>query len=294
MQRIGLIVFGALFAVLFVGVALAVGVGASSPDLPPGTVAIVEDAPRGTATITKAELDQAMLQAVGFSGQKRPPRPGEEGYEQAKSEALSGLINAVWLRGAGEEMGIVVSDEEVAAELEQSGEAKNLRKAHFTRKTMYERVRGEMLVRKIEEALEKEADKASPAEIKGYLEEEPLAEEEPPRKKTFAEAKTALQQIKNQEVFSAFDRAFPETWQPRTHCTTGFVVKNCAEYPAFAHAAPPACYEADPEEPAEACPAPVTQSSTVQPGSVTPFKREGDRLVQRPYPEVIEGEATGE
>lgn len=294
MQRIGLIAFGVLFAVLFVGVALAVGVGSSSPDLPPGVVAIVEDAPHGAGRISKAEFDQAMLQSAGFSGQKRPPGPGEEGYEQAKSEALDGLISGVWLRGKGEEMGIVASDEEVAAELEQSGEAKNLRKAHFTRKTMYERVRGEMLVRKIEEALEKEAEKASTAEIRAYLEEEPLTEEEPPRKKTFAEAKTALQQIKNQEVFSAFDRAFPETWQPRTHCAAGFVVENCAEYPAFAHSAPPACYEADPREPAEACQAPVPQSSKALPGSVTPFKPEGERLVQRPYPEAIEGEATGE
>jgi hypothetical protein len=293
-QRIGLVVFGGFFAVIFVGVALAVGVGSSSPELPSGAVAIVEKAPPGAGTITMAELNQAMLQSVGFSGQKRPPNPDEEGYEQAKSEALNGLITAIWLRGKGEEMGIVVSDEEVAEELAKSGEAKNLRKAHFTRKTMYERVRGEMLVRKIEEALEKEAEKASAAEIRAYLEEEPLTEEEPPRKKTFAEAKGALQQIKNQEVFTEFDLAFPETWQPRTHCADGFVVSNCSEYPAFAHAEPAACYEADPKEPAEACPAPVPQSPKAQPGSVTPFKSRGESLLQRPYPEVIEGEAGGE
>lgn len=294
MRRNVLIIFGTLFALLFIGVALTLGVGSSSPSVPPGAVAIVEDASPGTGTISKAELDQAMLQAVGFGGQKRPPEPGEEGYERAKSEALNGLITAIWLRGQAEAMGIVVSDKEVARELKKSGEAKTLREAHFTRKTMYDRVRGEMLVRKIEEALEKEAEKPSAAEVKAYYEEEPLTEEEPPRKKTLAEAKTALQQIKNQEVFTRFDLAFPETWQPRTHCADGFVVENCAGYPAFAHSALTACYEADPKEPAEACPAPVPQSSTAQPGSVTPFKPEGERLVQRPYPEVIEGEAGGE
>jgi hypothetical protein len=293
-RRNALILFGVLFAVLFVGVALAVGVGSSSQKLPSGAAVIGEGASPGAGTITLAELNQAMLQAVGFSEQTRPPKPGEEGYELAKSEALNGLITVVWLRGKGEEMGIVVSDEEVAAELAKSGEAKNLRKAHFTRKTMYERVRGEMLVRKIEEALEKEAEKASAAETKAYLEEEPLTEEEPPRKKTFAEARSALQQIKNQEVFSAFDLAFPEMWQPRTHCAEGFVVSNCSEYPTFAHAEPAACYEADPKEPAEACPAPVPQSAKAQPGTITPFKPKGESLVQRPYPEVIEGEATGE
>jgi hypothetical protein len=293
-QRNALIIFGVLFALLFVGVALAVGVGSASSSVPPGDVAIIEGAPPGVGAISKAELDQAMLQAVGFSGEKEPPKPGEEGYEQAKSEALGGLITAIWLRGEGEAMGIVVSDREVAAELKKSGEAKNLREANFTRKTMYERVRGEMLVRKIEEALEKEAEKASAAEVRAYLEEEPLTEEEPPRKKTFAEAKTALQQIKNQEVFTRFDLAFPATWHPRTHCADGFVVENCDGYPAFSHSALTACYEADPKEPAEACPAPVPQSATAQPGTVTPFKPKGESLVQRPYPEVIEGETGGE
>ncbi|MGN6275155.1 MAG: SurA N-terminal domain-containing protein [Solirubrobacterales bacterium] len=290
MRRHALILFAALFAFLFVGVALAVGVGSTAASVPPGDVAIVEDAPPGTGTISKAELDQKMLQEAGFGGRK-PPKPGEEGYEQAKSEALDGLITAIWLRGQGEAMGIVVGDREVAAELKKSGEAKTLREAHFTRKTMYERVRGEMLVRKIEEALEKEAEKASAAEVRAYLEEEPLTEGESPRKKTFAEAKASLQGIKNQEVFTRFDLAFPETWYPRTHCAEGFVVENCAEYPAFAHAAPAACYEADPKEPAEACPAPVPQSPTAQPGTVTPFKPKGESRVQRPYPEVIEGEA---
>jgi hypothetical protein len=292
-QRVAPITFGVLFALLFVGVALAVGIGSASSSVPPGDVAIVEDAPPGIGTISKAELGQKMLQEAGFGEEKQPPKPGEEGYAQAKSEALSGLITAIWLQGEGEAMGIVVSDAEVGRELEKSGEAKSLREANFTRKTMYERVRGEMLVRKIEEALEKEAEKVSSAEVRTYLEEEPLTEEEPPRKKTFAEAKTALQGIKNQEVFTRFDLAFPATWQPRTHCADGFLVEDCAEYPSFAHSAPPACYEADPKEPAEACPAPVLQSTTAQPGTVTPYKPKGESLVQRPYPEVIEGEAGG-
>ncbi|MGN6815516.1 MAG: SurA N-terminal domain-containing protein [Solirubrobacterales bacterium] len=289
MQRNALILFTALFAFLFVGVALAVGIGSSSVSVPPGAVAIVEDVPPGLGTITKGEFDQAMLQAVGFTGQKRPPKPGDEGYELQKSEALVGLITAIWLQGQAEAMGIVVSNKEVAEKLKKSGEAKSLREANFTRKTMYERVQGGILVRKIEEALAKEAEKASASEVRAYLEEEPLTEEEPPRRKTLAEAGRELQQSKNQEVFTKFDIAFPETWQTRTRCADGFVVPNCVEYPAFAHSGVSACYEADPKEPAEECPAAVSQSMPALPGSVTPFKPQGVRLVQRPYPEVIEG-----
>jgi SurA-like protein len=293
---IWLVLFGGLFALLFLGLAVTVDFG--SPRIPPGAIAYVEEAPPGTGEISMAEFDQAMLQSAAIGGQKRPPEPGDEGYEQARSEALSGLITAVWLRGQAEEMGIVASDGEVSEKLAKSGEARSLRAERFTRKTMYERVRGEMLVRRIEEALEQEAEKPTAAEVRAYYEEEPLGEEESAEQKPFAEAKaevrTALQGIRNQEVFSEFDAAFPEAWQPRTHCADGFVVEQCANFPAFAHAAPPACYEANPKEPAEACPAPVPQRSAAQPGTVTPFKAGGEAFVQRPFPEVVEGEGSPE
>ena len=293
MQRVALVTFGVLFAGLSVALALAVGVGSLFPGVPRGDVAVVEDAPAGIGAITEAEFEQEMLQ---LAGGKQAPRPDEEGYEHLKQEALGALINAIWLRGATEAMGIEVGAREIAAQLRKGGNGRSLRKAGFTPHTMRDRARGELLVLKIEAALEKEAAKPSAAEVRSYYEEELLGEEGTPQK-SFAAAKDEaladLQQIRNQEVFSRFDFALPRTWQPRTHCAGGFVVDSCAEYPDFAHSEASACYEADPKEPAEVCPAPVQQTPAAEPGSITPFKPQGESRAQHPYPEASGGEIAG-
>lgn len=291
-SRWGLLIFGGLFGLLFLVSAIEIGLGSSR--IPPGALVVVEGAAPGTETISSAELEQAMLQSAYIAGQKQPPKPGGKGYEQAKSEALDGLINAIWLRGQAREMGIVVSDREVAAQLAKTGEVQALREEGFTRKTMYERARGELLIRKTEEVLEEGVEKPSVAEAKAYYEEELLDKEGSAVKKPFANARTeaeaGLQGIKAQEVFSEFDAGFPEKWQPRTHCAAGFVVDKCAEFPPFAPATPSSCGEENPRASAEGCPAPVPQRLTAQPGSVTPFNAGGEALVQRPYPEAAEGE----
>jgi hypothetical protein len=295
-SRWSLLIFGGLFAVLFLGLAIEVGVG--SPHLPSGALVVVEGAAPGTGTISRAELEQAMLQSAFIAGQKQPPRPSEKGYEQAKSEALDGLIIAIWLRGEAEEMGIVVSGREVAAQLQKTGEAQTRREEGFTRKTTYERVRGEMLVQRIEEALADSAKKPSPAEVKIYYEEELSGGEETAAKKPFsearAEAEAELEQVRKQEVFSEFDATFPEAWQPRTHCAAGFVVDKCEEFRPFTRLASSGCGEEGPKTSAEGCPAPVPQRLAALPGSVTPFKAGGEAFVQRPYPEVVEGETSGD
>jgi hypothetical protein len=291
-QRIALIIFGVLFALLFVGVALAVGIGSSSPSVPPGDVAIIEDAPPGLGTISKAEFDQEMLQYATLSGVKKVPKPGEEGYEQMRNEAMTGLIVDVWLEGQAEELGVKVTDKQIAEKLRESGEASLFRGAHFTSKTLRERTRVELDQEGIMEKLGEQATKATSEEIRGYYEENPEG-------RSFAEVKAeataAVEQVKQQEVFTEVDHHFPAEWQPRTHCAEGFVVEQCSGYPAFAHpTAAAACYEASPKQPAEGCPALVTQRSPALPGTIRPWRPEGERLVQRPYPEVLEGEAGGE
>ena len=59
------------------------------------------------------------------------------------------------------------------------------------------------------------------------------------------------------------------------------------------HANRPACYEANPKNPATECPAPVTQAKPALPGSVTILKPKGEQLAQRPQPEGLKagGEA---
>lgn len=288
MQRNALILFTALFALLFVGVALAVGVGSSSPGVPPGDVAIVEDAPPGLGTISKAEFDQEMLQYATLSGFKKVPKPGEEGYVQMRDEAMGNLIASVWVEGQAEELGVEVTDKQIAERLRESGEASLFREAHFTPKTLDERTKVQLISEGVTEKLGERAAKPTSEEIRGYYEENPEG-------RSFAEARAeataAVEEVRRQEVLTEGEHHLRDEWQPRTHCAEGFVVERCAGYPAFAHvtsAAP--CYEASPKQPAAGCPAPVTERSPALPGTVRPWRPEGERLVQRPYPEVIEGE----
>jgi parvulin-like peptidyl-prolyl isomerase len=95
-----------------------------------------------------------------------------------------------------------------------------------------------------------------------------------------------LEQQNQQQAFSHFLSNYNSTWTSRTFCADGFRIKRCANAEGEAHPAEasPACYEANPKEPAEACPAPVTQVKPAQPGSVSLLEPEGKKLAQRPRP----------
>jgi parvulin-like peptidyl-prolyl isomerase len=90
-----------------------------------------------------------------------------------------------------------------------------------------------------------------------------------------------------QQVFTAFVRNYSSRWRSRTFCSSDFLIKErCANFkgdgrPAEAN---PACYEASPKAPAEACPAPVPQIKPAQPGTISPLTPEGQKLAQRPRP----------
>jgi foldase protein PrsA len=107
--------------------------------------------------------------------------------------------------------------------------------------------------------------------------------------------KSQLEQQAQQEAFSEFVADYTARWKARTFCAGDFVNERCVNFEADAHpaTAPPACYEADPKEPAEACPAPVFQLVPAAPGTVTPLQPRGMPLAQRPVPEPT-GEAGAE
>jgi len=97
---------------------------------------------------------------------------------------------------------------------------------------------------------------------------------------------TQLAEQAKQQSFAAFLRNYSSTWKSRTFCASDYVIERCANFegdgrPAEAN---PACYEADPKTPAEACPPPVGQVKPAQPGSITPLAPEGQKLAQRPRP----------
>jgi parvulin-like peptidyl-prolyl isomerase len=104
---------------------------------------------------------------------------------------------------------------------------------------------------------------------------------------------TQLSEQAQQQHFAAVISTWRSTWTSRTFCASDFVMQRCANFEGEAHPAEanPACYEADPKSPPEACPAIVGGVKPAQPGSVTPLAPEGQKLAQRPRP--AGEEATG-
>jgi parvulin-like peptidyl-prolyl isomerase len=108
-----------------------------------------------------------------------------------------------------------------------------------------------------------------------------------------SQIKTQLEQQAEQEAFTTFVAGYTSRWQSRTFCADDYVMERCSNYKAAAHpaTAPPACYEADPKKPAEACPAPVFQLIPALPGTVSPVEPRGTPLAQRPTPGTAEAAA---
>jgi parvulin-like peptidyl-prolyl isomerase len=394
LQRLALLAFGALFVVLFL--IFAIGQGIGDPSVPSDAVAIVEDAPEDLGTITDKEFASALEQAAASAQIKPVPEPGDDKYDELKETALGELLDAVWIQGQGEEMGIEVTPEEVAKELEklksQSFKTPKqyeefLKEAHFTQADVDKRVKIQILSTKIQEQVTNEAPTPSSREIEDYYEaakssqyttpetrdirliknkdkaeveaakaalekddsdkswekvaekystdttkgngglqagvsegttlpdavdaaafEAPQGELQGPIEesgtytvfevmKITPEKVQSLDEVKSQistqlseqlqqQSFARFVRGYGGRWQSRTFCASDFLISRCANFesdgrPAEAN---PACYEADPKTPAEACPAPVTQIQPAQPGTVSLLTPEGQKLAQRPRP----------
>jgi foldase protein PrsA len=395
LRRLALLGFAGLLVLLFVGFAIAQGIG--NPSVPSGDVAIVEDAPEGTGTISEEQLKHAIVIAA-VAGQVKPiPKPGSEKYEELQEAALGEIFDTIWIQGLGEEMGISVTPKEVEQELEKLKKQafktekqyeEFLEESHYTSEDVDQRVKIQIFNTKIQEQLKEESPVPSSSEIEEYYEAAKASQFTTPESRDIRivvnkdkgkaeEAKAALEkdssvksweevakkystdpstkgkgglqsgvsegqlseplnaavfetdqgdlggpvkesrgyvvfevvtikkektssleevksqissqleQQASQQTFSSFLRNWNSTWRSRTFCADGFETERCANYPAEkqlekAREANKACYEADPKEPAEACPAPVTQVKPAQPGSVSLLEPEGKKLAQRP------------
>jgi hypothetical protein len=212
--------FGGLYALLFVVLAVTVGFG--SPTIPAGAAAVIEGAPPGAEVITEKELRQAASRQAKLVGGE-VPGPGTKELRLAREQALSELITVTWLAGQAEELGLRVGSNQNEMSLS-------------------------LLQEKVMAALTEEAP-------------------EP----------------KNpQPYFTAIDFRFPAQWLPRTRCRDGLVVEQCGNY-VSGHVASP-CFEAQPSEPVEGCPAPVQQRVPAEPGTVTEEEPWGFGLPQGPLP----------
>ena len=177
LQRLALLGFGALLAVLFIGFAVGEGIGHPSPGS--DEVAIVEDAPEGIGTITEEDFQHRLEQAAAQGQVKPVPKPGDKQYDELKEKALGELFDSVWLQGLAEERDLVITDEEIAAELEKlkkqtfksDAEYKAfLKESHFTPEDVNERVKIQILSNKIQKQISLQAPTPSSAEIEDYYE----------------------------------------------------------------------------------------------------------------------------
>jgi parvulin-like peptidyl-prolyl isomerase len=177
LQRLALLGFAALFILLFVIFAIAQGIGHAS--VPSDAVAVVEDAPSDLGTVTKVEFQHALVQTAAEKKVTPVPKPGDEKYEELKEGALGQLLEAIWIQGQGEEMGISVTSKEVTEELEKLKKKafkteqqynEFLKEAHFTQADVNKRVKLQMITTQIQTQVTEEAAIPSNSELESYYE----------------------------------------------------------------------------------------------------------------------------
>jgi parvulin-like peptidyl-prolyl isomerase len=176
-QRLALVLFGALFVILFAGYAIAEGLG--HPSVPEGDVAIVEHVPDEIGEVSEADFKRALLQQAAQAKLKSTPKPGDDKYEELKTAALGELLDTIWIQGEAEELDISVTPKQIATELAQIKKTnfktpaeyqKFLKTSRFTKADVLDRVKLQLLSTQIQEAITKRAPPATDAEIADYYE----------------------------------------------------------------------------------------------------------------------------
>jgi parvulin-like peptidyl-prolyl isomerase len=176
LQRLALLVSAVILILLFVVFAVAQGLG--NPSVPSDAAAIVEDAPGDLGTVTIKDVEHAMEQAA--AQEKVPvPKPGDAKYDELREKALGEKLDAVWIQGQAEEMGISVTPAEIAKELKKLKKSafktekqyeEFLEEAHFTQADVNERVKVQVLSEKIQTQVTEEAPVPSTSELENYYE----------------------------------------------------------------------------------------------------------------------------
>lgn len=180
-QRLALIVFGALFVLLFVIFAIAEGL--TGPSVPSGDVAHISNVPDEFANISEGKLKRTVVRLAtsGEEGAKKPPKPGSKKYEELQKKAMTELIEGVWIRGQGEELGIKVTEKQVEDELAAIKKAnfptpaaynKFLKESKFTQDEVDQLVELQIFTKEIQERVSGEAPKPSSDEVQAYYEAE--------------------------------------------------------------------------------------------------------------------------
>lgn len=179
--RFALVVFGALFIALFVIFAVAQGIG--QPSVPDGDVAVVKDVPDGN--LSEAEYKRSFAQQLAGAKLKKVPKPGSAKYEELQTAVMTELLQATWLRGEAEELGLSITPKQVESELAQIKKSnwptekafqEFLKTSKLTADEVNEKVETQVLVQEIQQKITNESGPASAAEIQAYYDEEKAAQ----------------------------------------------------------------------------------------------------------------------
>lgn len=174
-KRLALVVFSVLLVVLFAAFAIAQGIG--QPSVPSGDAAIVKGVPDGN--VSEAEFKRALAQQVASGKLKKTPKAGSRKFEELKTAALGELLDAIWIGGEAEELGITVTDKQIENELAnvkkqnfptEKAYQEFLKTSHFTQQDVDDRVELQILSQKIQEKISAEAPVPSSAEISDFYE----------------------------------------------------------------------------------------------------------------------------
>jgi parvulin-like peptidyl-prolyl isomerase len=177
--RFSLVLFTAIFVLLFVGFAIAQGIG--GPSVPAGAVAVVREVPEELGTVTKEDFDRAFAQQLAQNAVKKTPEPGSDKYEEMKEAALGELFKQIWILGSAEELGLTVTDKQVATQLKKIKEEsfptpakfnKFLKESGYNLEDVDRLVRLQLLGTQIQEFINAAAPKPTKLEIAEYYEAE--------------------------------------------------------------------------------------------------------------------------
>ena len=176
-RKSGLIVFGAVLVLLFAGIAVAQGIG--SPGVPDGDIALVEDVPDGIGDISQDEYDRAFLQTWKRGGLEQAPESGDAQFEQIEEAAINDLLDQAWLTGEADELGVTATDREIDNEFQtirqdqfpsEAAFQTFLEDSAFTEEEVLDRVRLQVLSRKIEEQITSDVTEVPEDQIEEFYE----------------------------------------------------------------------------------------------------------------------------
>ncbi len=175
LQRLGLLLFGVAFVILFAGFAIAQGIG--QPSVPAGDVAIVQDVPSDLGTITQADYQKSLVQTAARAGLKTIPKPGDSQYAQLQIAAMGDLLDTIWIQGEAAEMGISVTPQQISTQFAQikkqnfktkAAYANFLKTSHFTQADVNERVKLQLLSTQVQQQIGKGVPTPSSGQISDY------------------------------------------------------------------------------------------------------------------------------